>query len=175
MSSDLNEDKILDSLWPLMVRRMTERANAAVDLIDELLRATGPIHRRDQDLLAGQRVLNDDRELLPRVARATSLGISLYLGNRRIASFSVLDAGSTHAVGGFAEARLADIVLRKRETFRGSLDVNGREHIVACRPLLATGVSKDYGALGMIEAYQDVRGLRDLVETTVREGLDGGS
>ncbi|MCA9712624.1 MAG: c-type cytochrome, partial [Myxococcales bacterium] len=45
-------------------------------------------------------------------SRATSLGVSLYLGNRRIASASVLDAGDAMEVGGFADATVVDALRR---------------------------------------------------------------
>ena len=171
MAGELSINEILDSLWPVLTRRIAERAAAAVDLVDELLRGYGRIQRREHELRAGDHVLNQDRELLPRVSRATSLGLSLYLGNRRVASFSVLDAGSAHEVGGYADAKLVDKVLRGRETFRGELDVAGRRHIVACRPLIAGGPSEDYGALGMIEAYQDLDALHEVLGSALREGL----
>lgn len=164
--------EIVDALWPVIVRRVADRAAAAVDLLDEMLHGFGRVQRHEQELRVGERVLNDDRELLPRVARASSLGLSLYLGNRRIASFSVLDAGPAHDIGGYADAMLVDTVLRKRETFRGTIDAYGRKYVVACRPLFASAGS-DYGPLGMIEAYQDVSGYQELLEGTLRQRLEG--
>ena len=171
MAGDISVGEILESLWPLLTRRITERAAATVDLVEELLRSYGRIQRREHELRAGDRILNDDRDLLPRVARATSLGLSLYLGNRRVASFSVVEAGSAHQIGGYADAQLVDTVLRKRETFRGTLEVDGRQHIVACRPLIAGSSAEDYGALGMVEAYQDLDGFREVLSSTLRDGL----
>ena len=173
MAGELSVNEVIDSLWPLVTRRVAERATAAVDLVEELLRGYGRIQRREHELRAGDRVLNNDRELLPRVSRATSLGLSIYLGNRRIASFAVLDAGSAHEIGGYADAKLVDKVLRGRETFRGELDIAGRRHVVACRPLVAGGASEDYGALGMIEAYQDLEAFQEVLATALREGLAG--
>ena len=173
MAGELSVNEVIDSLWPLVTRRVAERATAAVDLVEELLRGYGRIQRREHELRAGDRVLNNDRELLPRVSRATSLGLSIYLGNRRVASFAVLDAGSAHEIGGYADAKLVDKVLRGRETFRGELDIAGRRHVVACRPLVAGGASEDYGALGMIEAYQDLEAFQEVLATALREGLAG--
>jgi hypothetical protein len=171
VAGELSVNEVLDSLWPVLTRRIAERAAAAVDMVDELLRGYGRIQRREHELRAGDRVLNQDRELLPRVSRATSLGLSIYLGNRRIASFSVIDAGSAHEIGGYADAKLVDKVLRGRETFRGELEVTGRRHIVACRPLLASGPAEEYGALGMVEAYQDLDALHEVLASALREGL----
>ena len=171
MAGDISVGEILESLWPLLTRRITERAAATVDLVEELLRSYGRIQRREHELRAGDRILNDDRDLLPRVSRATSLGLSLYLGNRRVASFSVVEAGSAHPIGGYADAQLVDTVLRKRETFRGELEVDGRRHIVACRPLIAGSSAEDYGALGMVEAYQDLDGFSEVLSSTLRDGL----
>ena len=111
------------------------RAAAAIELLDELIHSHGQLRRRDQEMLAGERVLNNDRDLLPRMSRATSLGLSLYLGNRRIACSSVLDAGDAMEVGGFADATVVDAVLRRREVFRGFIDIAGRRTMVAARPL----------------------------------------
>lgn len=173
MAGELSVNEVIDSLWPLVTRRIAERATATVDLVEELLRGYGRIQRREHELRAGDRVLNNDRELLPRVSRATSLGLSLYLGNRRVASFAVLDAGSAHEIGGYADAKLVDKVLRGRETFRGELDIAGRRHVVACRPLVAGGATEDYGALGMVEAYQDLEAFQEVLATALSEGLAG--
>jgi hypothetical protein len=164
--------EIVDALWPLLARRVADRAAAAVELLDDMLHGFGRVHRHDHELRVGDRVLNDDREILPRVSRSSSLGLAIYLGNRRIASFSVLDAGAAHEVGGYADAMLVDTVLRKRESFRGTIDTYGRGYVVACRPLFASA-GNDNGPLGMIEAYQDVTGYQDLLETTLRQRLGG--
>ncbi len=166
-----NPDEVLDAVWRILSRRVAERAAAAVDLLDELLHAQGRLHRRDSELVVGETVLNNDRVILPRLARATSLGMSIYLGNRRIASFSVLDAGSAHDVGGFADAILVDTVLRKREVYRGTLEVGGRPHLVACRPLFSTDDTDHYGALGMLEAFQDVGAYQDMLRGALRKAL----
>ena len=152
---------------------MADRAASAVDLLDEMLHAYGRVHRHEHELRVGDRVLNDDRELLARVARASSLGMSIYLGNRRIASFSVLDAGPAHDLGGYADATLVDAVLRRRETFRGTIDAYGQRYVVACRPLFASS-GADHGPLGMLEAYQVVSGYRELLDGTLRQQLGGG-
>jgi hypothetical protein len=163
-------NEIVDALWPLVAKRVADRAAAAVDLFDEMLHGLGRVQRHGHELRAGDRVLNDDHDLLSRIARTSSLGMSLYLGNRRIASFSVLDAGPAHDIGGYADAMLVDVVLRRRETFRGTIEAYGQRHVVACRPLFAT-VGSDHGPLGMIEAFQVVSGYRDLLEGTLRQQL----
>ncbi len=172
MSTDLSIGEILDALWPVLTQRISDRASAAVELVEELLRAEGRLRRHDHELRAGDRVLNGDRDFLARMSRATSLGYSLYLGNRRVASFSILDAGAAHELGGYADAQLVETVLRKGEAFRGTLEFDGRPHIVACRPLLAGGSSDDYGPIGMLEAFQDVDGLRTVLSNTLQQGLD---
>jgi hypothetical protein len=164
--------EIVDALWPLLGRRVADRAGAAVELLDDLLHGFGRVHRHDHELRVGDRVLNDDREILPRVARASSLGLAITLGNRRIASCSVLDAGTAHEVGGYADAMLVDTVLRKRESFRGTIETHGRRYVVACRPLYPT-TGHEGGPLGMLEAYQDVTGYRELIETALRQRLGG--
>jgi hypothetical protein len=162
---------VIEALWPLVTRRIMERASAAVDMTEELIRAHGPIYRREQELRAGELALNDDRTLLARVSRATSLGLALYLGNRRIAAFSSLDAGPLPDIGGFADASLVETVLRRREPFQGMLESSGRRVLVACRPIVGAFGDDGYGALGMIEAFQDLNSLYDVVSATLREGL----
>lgn len=168
--ADLSIPEIQKAIWPVLSQRLTERAVSAVDLLEELLRGSGQIRRRDHELLAGERVLNGDRDLLSRVSRATGLGLSLYLGNRRVASFSTLSAGAAHDLGGFADAQLVETVLRKGEAFRGVLELEGRPHVVASRPLLA-GSGDDYGAIGMIEAFQDTDVLRTELATALEDGI----
>lgn len=169
--ADISIDQIIETLWPFFTQRISERAATTVEMAEQLLHGLGRIHRDGQELKAGDRVLNDDRDLLPRMGRATGLGLSLYLGNRRVASFSPLDAGPAHEMGGYADAQLVDVVLRRRETFRGTLELAGRPHIVACRPLVVPGGHEEYGTLGMIEAFHDLSARRLAMHNALSEGL----
>ncbi|MCH9686241.1 MAG: cache domain-containing protein [Deltaproteobacteria bacterium] len=175
MTAEHSDSQVYDAVWQVITRRMGERATAAVELLDQLVHGYGKLRRRDQEMVAGARVLNHDRELLPRVARATSLGLSLYLGNRRIASASVLDAGDAMEVGGFADATIVDAVLRRREVFRGTIDIAGRRFLVASRPLYATDRPDEHGPVGMVEAFQDESAFREMLLTSLREGTSGAS
>lgn len=169
--ADISIDQIIDTLWPLFTQRISERAATTVEMAEQLLHGLGRVHRDGQELKAGDRVLNEDRDLLSRVGRATGLGLSLYLGNRRVASFSPIDAGPAHELGGYADAQLVDVVLRRRETFRGQLELAGRPHIVACRPLVVPGGHEEYGTLGMIEAFHDLSARRHAMQNALSEGL----
>lgn len=173
MPEDSLDTRIFESVWEVAQRRVFDRAVATTELLDETLRALGPIRRRDQDLCAGDRVLNDDRQILPRISRATSLGLAIYLGNRRVASWSVLDAGEAPPVGGYADAVVVETVLRRREVFRGVLERGGRQTVVACRPIYARDHSDEYGPLGMLEAFQDESTFRDMIAGSLRDTLDG--
>lgn len=168
MSDDRVDEGVLESVWQTVSRRVVERAVAAVELLEVLVHAQGRVVRREQELWAGHTVLNYDRELLPRVARASSMGVSLYLGNRRIATFGTLDAGPTPEVGAYAEATLVDVVLRRRQSFRGPLETQGRRCLVAARPLYATDKPEEYGPIGILEAYQDEQTMRDMLESSWR-------
>lgn len=173
VTQEHRQSQVYEAVWQVITRRMSERATAATELLDELLHSHGKLRRRDQELLAGDRVLNGDRELLPRVARATSMGISLYLGNRRIASSSVLDAGDAMEVGGFAEATVVETVLRRHEAFRGAIEIAGRRHLISARPLFASDKPDEYGPVGMVEAYQDEDSFREMLMTSLRENVSG--
>jgi hypothetical protein len=170
-----SDSQVYEAVWHVIARRMGEREAAAVELLDDLVHAHGQLRRRDQELVAGERVLNGDREILPRLARATSLGLNLYLGNRRIASSSVLDAGDVMEVGGFADALVVDTVLRRRELFRGTIDISGRRFLVASRPLYASDKADEYGPIGMVEAFQDVDAFREMLVAGLREEAGGSS
>ena len=135
MAIELSIPEIHKAVWPVLAQRVSERAASAVDLLEDLLRAEGQLRRRDHELLAGDRVLNGDRDLLARISRATGLGISLYLGNRRVASFSTLAAGAAHDLGGYADAQLVETVLRKGEAFRGVLEFD----VYPVRPVVFSG------------------------------------
>lgn len=169
MDDGLSESKVFDAVWGIVTRRLAERTSAAVDLVSDVLEGYGQLHRREQELVAGERVLNEDHQILPRVARATGLGLCLYLGNRRIASVSVLEAGDALETGGYADATIVETVLRRRETFRGEVQRGGRTHLIACRPLFASSSYDDHGPIGIIEAFQDQESLRETVATTLRE------
>lgn len=173
MTQEQTNSRVYEAVWQVIARRMGERQVAAVELLDRLVHAEGQLRRRDQELLAGERSLNGDREVLPRMARATSLGLNLYLGNRRIASSSVLDAGDAMEVGGFADASVVDAVLRRHEVFRGTVDMGGRRYVIASRPLYASDKADDYGPIGMIEAFQDIDAFREMLLASLREGTGG--
>ncbi len=170
MAHEQSESQVYEAVWHVIARRMGEREAAATELLEDLVHARGHLRRRDQELVAGDHVLNGDREILPRLSRATSLGLNLYLGNRRIASSSVIDAGDLMEVGGFADAVVVDTVLRRREMFRGTVDLGGRRFLVASRPLYASDKADEYGPIGMVEAFQDVEAFREMLVASLREG-----
>ena len=163
----------LDALWPLLSRRAAERTAAASELLETSLLARGPLKRRDQELWAGDLLVNDDRDLLPRLSRATGVGFNVYLGNRRIASFGILDAGGAHEIGGYANAELVDVVLRRGSVFTGTLESAGRQRVLAARPLTPSSSGGEYGALGIVEAFQDVGVLHEVFEGALRQGSEG--
>ncbi len=169
MNGSANDDEaVVDAAVAAVSRRVHERAVAAVELLELLIHAQGRVVRKDQELWAGHTVLNYDRELLPRLCRASSVGLSLYLGNRRIATHTSLDAGPAPEVGAYADAELVDSVLRRRQTFRGVLDLGGRPTIVAARPLFASDKPEEYGPIGILEGFQDIATLRDLLAASWR-------
>jgi hypothetical protein len=170
VADDNIDDGLIDVVMQTVGRRVLERAAASAELLETLIHAQGRVLRRDQELWAGHAVLNYDRELLPRVARASSLGTSVYLGNRRIATYTSLDAGPAPEVGAYAEAELVETVLRKRQPFRGTLEWNGRPTMLAARPLFASDKPEEYGPIGILEAYQDVGTLRDMLAASWRRG-----
>lgn len=169
MTQEPTNSQVYDAVWRVVMRRVSERAAAAAEMLDTLLHTHGQLRRRDQEMLAGDKVLNQDREMLPRMARATSLGLNLYLGNRRIASSSVLDAGDAMEVGGFADAAVVDAVLRRREMYRGVIDVGNRRYTVAARPIYASEKPDEYGPIGMVEAFQDEDAFREMLAASLRE------
>jgi len=172
VSEIVSDEAVIDGAVQTVSRRVHERAFAAVELLEMLIHAQGRVVRRDQELWAGHTVLNYDRELLPRLCRASSVGLSIYLGNRRIATHTSLDSGPAPEVGAYADAELVDAVLRRRQAFRGTLEVGGRPTIVAARPLFASDKPEDYGPIGILEAFQDVATLRDLLASSWRQQND---
>ncbi|MBL4687220.1 MAG: hypothetical protein JKY37_21665 [Nannocystaceae bacterium] len=174
MAQPVSDNAVFDAVWSIVTRRVAERTSATVDLLGDVLHGLGPVQRREHVLLAGEHVLNNDRQVLPRIARATGLGVCIYLGNRRIASASVLDAGAAPETDGYADALIAETVLRQHETFRGEIEREGRLHVIACRPLFAADKPEDYGPVGMVEAFLDQQAFRDIVTATLRqaEGAD---
>lgn len=170
MGEETIDEALVDVVLQTVSRRVLERAGSAVELLETLIHAQGRVVRRDQELWAGHTVLNYDRELLPRVARASSLGVSVYLGNRRIATYTSLDAGPAPEVGAYAEAELVETVLRKRQPYRGTLEWNGRATMLAARPLFASDKPEEYGPIGILEAFQDTATLREMLAASWRRG-----
>ncbi len=166
-----NSNAVFEAVWQVVTRRTLDRATATAELCERLLHAEGRLHRDDQRLYAGERELNRDREVLPRLSKSAGLGICLYLGNRRIATSTVLDAGTAPELDGFAPAPLVDAAIRRREVFKGTLSYTGRQYLVVGRPLFA-GEGQDYAPLGMIEVFQDEQAFMDLMAAAARTGLE---
>lgn len=159
--------QILEPVWQIIQRRIADRAAAITELAERMIHALGPVQRDDSELRAGNQLLNDDRQILPMLARASSLGLSLYLGNKRIAAAGVLDSGEVPALGGYANAVLVDTVLRRREAFRGTIDDSDNRYLVACRPLYASARPDEHGPLGMIEACLHVDAFMGSLRTAL--------
>ncbi|MEE9384820.1 MAG: methyl-accepting chemotaxis protein [Nannocystaceae bacterium] len=165
------ERRVFDAVWELVTRRVHDRATATGDLLHTLIHQQGSVVRRGEDLCAGRIVLNRDRALLASVAEATGLGLVVYLGNRRIATATVPEAGIAPKQSTAAAPRLVDAVLRRRETFKGRVDYDTRTYLVTGRPLLRSGNDADPVPLGMIEVFQDEEVFRDLLAAAARTGL----
>ena len=101
-------NEVLDAIWSVLRRRIVDRGIAATELGAGLLRELGPLTRRDGELFAGGHRLNHDEQILPHLARATGLGFALYLGNRRIATSTILDAGRAPPIDAYADSELVD-------------------------------------------------------------------
>lgn len=161
---------VLEAIRPLWRQRMEDQTVAATELVVEILQSIGPITRRDAEMRAGDRVINHDVDVLPRLSRATGLGLCVYLGNRRIAAASGADLGAGREIGEYADAELVETVLRHQKMFRGDILHDGRRQIVACRPLWGpTGPDKT--PVGMVEAYRDLHAFETAVDTHLRETL----
>lgn len=166
-----SENRVFEAVWEVVTRRTYDRAMAASELGLRMLHAEGEIHRENDRLLVGQRELNKDRELLPNLARATGLGFAAYLGNLRVATATVLDAGTAPALGGYAAPQLVDTVLRRRQVFRGEIEYDGRNYIVVARPLHASE-GQEFAPIGMIECFQDEQAFFDLLSAAARSGFE---
>ena len=144
---------------------------AGTALCERFLHSEGELRRQGEELIAGERVLNRDRELLPQLSESSGLGFALYAGNRRIASATVLDAGVSPEVGAFASAELVDKVLRRREIFKGTVAYTERDYLCVARPLYATE-GEDFAPIGMVEAFQDKQAYFDLLTAAARAGVE---
>jgi hypothetical protein len=165
------ESRVFEAVWEVLTRRTYDRALAASDLGVRMLHAEGELRRENDRLLVGNRELNKDRELLPMLARGSGLGFAVYLGNLRVATATVLDAGTAPELGGFAPPPLVDTVLRRRQLFRGEIDYAGRRYIVVARPLHASE-GQEYAPIGMLECFQDEQAFFDLLSAAARSGFE---
>jgi hypothetical protein len=164
------ESQIFNAVWSVMRRRALDRGVAATELCEQVIRSHGKLRRVEGKLCAGDTVLDQDNTLLPMLARATSLGFSLYLGNRRIASVSILGAGKPGDIGAYADAELVDTVLRKREIFKGTVQRGGQALLSMARPLfLSEGQD---GPVGMIEAFQNEQAFYESLAVAARVGAE---
>jgi hypothetical protein len=166
------ESQIFGAVWSVVRRRALDRGVAATELCDHVLRTHGKLRRVEGKLCAGTTVLDQDNTLLPMLARATSLGFSLYLGNRRIASVSVLGAGKPGEIGAYADAELVDLVLRKREIFKGTVQRGNQSILAIARPLYLGDAQDEGGAIGMIEAFQNEQAFYESLAAAARIGAE---
>ncbi len=162
-----SQNKVFRALWNAMKRRYLERAVAGTDLAALLLHSRGRLHRTDTQLLAGEHPIDNNSELLTRITRATGFGISVFMGNRRVAGVSPLEAGTAPPVGGYADAVLVDTVLRKREVYRGELSHGSSSHLIAARPLFTTQTPDEY-PVGMVTLFQDEQSLYEMLAVSMR-------
>lgn len=168
---DSARNRVFETVWETVVRRTFDRAAATAEVVEAALTALGPLHRDRDSLLAGDTDLARERNILPQFARATGLGICLYLGNRRVANATVLDAGTAPELEGFAPSSVVDACLRRRDSFHGRVDYTGRTYLVVARPLFAAE-GRDLAPLGILEVFQDEDAYFDLFSAASRRGVD---
>ncbi len=171
--TDGADSSLIEAVWDVVSRRTLDRAHAAVELCQALIQSEGGLKRSGDQLLVGDRDLQQDREFLARLARACGLGFCIYAGNRRIATATVLDAGIAPDLGAHSSALLSDTCLRRRENFKGHIDYGGRRYLVVAAPLFEgkTG-QRDGQPVGILEVFQDERSHLDLMGAAVRAGMD---
>mgnify|MGYP000258141876 CR=1 FL=1 len=172
VSEMTTESQIFGAVWQVIRRRALDRGVAATELCDHVLRSAGKLHRVEGKLRAGAMVLDQDNTLLPMLARATSMGFSLYSGNRRIASVTVVGAGKPGEVGAYADAELIDIVLRKREIFKGTVQRGNQVILSITRPLYLVDNQDEAGPIGMIEAFQNEQAFYESLAHAARVGAE---
>jgi len=168
VSDATSGNEVLDAIWSVLRRRIIDRGIAATDLGSRLIHELGPLGRHAGELRAGAHILNQDELILPRLARATGLGFALYLGNRRVATSTILDAGRAPPLDAYADAELVDICLRRRELFTGTLRRADTPYLVMARPLLVGDTAGDTAPVGIIEAFQDERAYYELLEVSAK-------
>jgi len=166
------ETQIFSAVWTVIRRRALDRGVAATELCDQVIRSYGKLHRVEGKLRAGTTILDENNVILPMLARATSLGFSLYLGNRRVSSVSVLGAGKPGDIGAYADAELVDNVLRKREVWRGNLLRNGQTILSMARPLYLGDGPDENGPVGMIEAFLNEQAFFESLAAAARVGAE---
>ncbi|MCB9701743.1 MAG: hypothetical protein H6711_07625 [Myxococcales bacterium] len=169
MSEVTSGNEAIDAIWSVLRRRILERGVAATELCARMLHELGPLSRHEGELRAGNQRLNGDERHLAPIARATSLGFALYLGNRRIAATSILDAGRAPPIDAFADAELVDVVLRRREVYKGTLVRGDASYLVVARPLMASEHAGDNTPVGMIEAFQDERAYYEILAVAAKQ------
>ena len=166
------ETQIFNAVWSVIRRRLLERGVAATELCEQVIRGHGKLGRVDGKLRAGTTVLDENNVILPMLVRATSLGMSLYLGNRRVASSSVLGAGKPGDIGAYADSELVDTMLRKRDIFRGTIIRANVPILVIARPLYLGDRPDEAGPIGMLEAFQNEQAFYESLAAAARVGAE---
>jgi hypothetical protein len=172
VSDVTGHNELLEAVWAVLRRRIAERGLAATELLSRHLHDLGPLRRAQNELFAGDERINGNDALLAPFVRATSLGYAIYLGNRRIAAASTLDSGRAPPLDQFADAELVDVVLRRREVFRGKLVRGDATYLVIARPLYAASTPDDR-PIGILEVYQDEGTFFELLSVSASRAAGG--
>lgn len=89
-------------------------------------------------LYKGQTVMNDNNALVDKVAKLTGDSVTLFLGNKRIAT-TVLKRENSRAVGTEADSAVTRQVLQEGRTFVGEATVVGQRFHAAYEPIRDAG------------------------------------
>lgn len=116
---------------------------------DELVHESGDIKLIDNQIYAGDEILNNNQEIVDRVKRNTGFGCTIFQTNVRIATTAVAKGKSKIALGTKANAMVTEKVYKNGGVFLGITETIGKDWVIKYAPL------KDYqgNIIGMIATY----------------------
>jgi two-component sensor histidine kinase len=116
---------------------------------DELVHQSGDIRLIDDQLYAGDELLNNNQEIVDKVKRNSGFGCTIFQTNVRIATTAVAKGASKIALGTKANAMVTEKVYKNGGIFLGITETIGKNWVIKYAPL------KDYqgNIVGMIATY----------------------
>jgi len=105
--------------------------NFAMELIDNIYK--GEWKLQDNKLYKGEKIINEDYQLVDNIKRITNADITIFLNDTRIST--TIEEDGVRKIGTKAEQKVVDSVIINGESYSGTADVLGKKYITIYMPI----------------------------------------